>query len=90
MRHDIARACPIVARTAANASTTAPQRGAKSFHIRTCRRGVETRFCAKLRMPIGTVRPLADTASRVCSEPAVMSPTRRQNKNGHPKVAVKL
>ncbi|TDV31785.1 hypothetical protein N440_2664 [Stenotrophomonas sp. CC22-02] len=60
----------------ANASTTAPQRGAKSFHIRTCRRRVETRICAKLRMPVGTAHRPADAAPRVRSEPCVMSPTR--------------
>lgn len=64
---------PAAART--NTSTTAPQRGAKSFHIRTRRRGVETRICAKLRTPLGTVRGSADAASRARSKPCVMSPT---------------
>lgn len=60
----------------ANASTTAPQRGAKSFHIQTRRRRVETRICAKLRTPVGTAHRPADAAPRVRSEPCVMSPTR--------------
>ena len=58
---------------AANASTTAPQRGIKSFHIRTRQRGVETRICAKLRMPFRAVRLPADAMPRVGSEPVVMS-----------------
>ena len=75
-RHNGVRASSVVTGTAANASTTAPQRGAKSFHIRTLRRGAETRICAKLRTPIGTVRLSADATPRVHSEPRVMSPTR--------------
>ncbi len=68
-------ATPAPAGAGTSASTTAPQRGAKSFHIRTRRRGAETRICAKLRTPLGTVRGSADAASRARSKPCVMSPT---------------
>lgn len=73
-RNGIARATSMVTGAATNASTTAPQQGAKSFHIRVRRRGAETRICAKLRTPIGTVRLSADATPRVRSEPRVMSP----------------
>lgn len=66
---------PAPAAAGTNASTTAPQRGAKSFHIRVRRRGAETRICAKLRTPIGTDCQSADATPREPSEPAVMSPT---------------
>ncbi len=72
--HGCTHAAPAAVAASTNASTTAPQRGAKSFHIRTRRRGVETRICAKLRTPLGAVRGSADAASRVRSEPRVMSP----------------
>ncbi len=61
---------------AANASTTAPQQGIKSFHIRARQRGVETRNCAKLRMPFHAVRLPSDAVPRACSEPVVMSQAR--------------
>ena len=66
-------ATPAPAGAGTSASTTAPQRGAKSFHIRTRRRGVETRICAKLRMPFRAVRLPADAMPRVGNEPVVMS-----------------
>ncbi len=79
-----ARASPMVAGTAANASTTGPQRGAKSFHIRLRRSGAETWICAKLRTPVGTVRLSADAAPRARSEPAGMSPMRSSKQKRPP------
>lgn len=48
LRH-LAHAPGLRIAAACRATTTGPQRGRKSFHIRTRRRGVETRICAKLR-----------------------------------------
>ncbi len=76
VRRDTTQASPVTIATAANASTTAPQQGIKSFHIRARQRRVETRICAKLRMPFHAVRLPADAVPRVRSEPVVMSPVR--------------